>query len=135
MDFTELAFTLFFLAWCATVAVSCGAIRTLWLRVLRDAAVHNEELQKVHDFYKTALTHIGTTAQTGRPEIPAAVVTFEDDAELRVRAAIADDTIRRGMAEMRAAYQAARMPVPDDTALRAEVESLLAGESPAAFAR
>lgn len=134
MDFPQVAFVVLFLMWCATVAVACGVVRTVWLRELRAAAGHNEqltrELGRLHEFYRTALERIGTTLQTGRPEVPEAIVTHEDDAEMRVRAQVSQETIERGIAQLRRAYESANIKPPSDAELREEALMLSVGVSP-----
>lgn len=69
--------------------------------------------------------------QYGAPEPQAAAIADrEPDAELTVRMAVREDTIRRGVTELRRAYQAVGIVMSDDE-LRAEAESMVQGVSPA----
>ncbi len=67
-------------------------------------------------------------ATTGTTDRPAALVqTPEPDARQILSSRVVEETIANGMIQLRELYARAGVPVPDDGALREEVEVMLGG--------
>lgn len=96
---------------------------------LRDA---REQLAKERDRIVPDPYAVARLLTTGSPvERPAE--SFEVvEPEVRARAALTEEAIKRGIADLRTAYEASALTVPSDEELRREVEDIMLGNSPAA---
>ncbi len=140
----EILAGVFGVLWVATLILGAAVVRTIWLRELAAAERHAEErhawvkeahereqsaIGALHEFYRKALEQVTNSLNYGSPVKPEAVTTEPKDAELDLRAAIAESTIVNGMNALRREYEAIGMHPTDDD-LREEVTSLMAEAMP-----
>jgi phosphoglycerate-specific signal transduction histidine kinase len=130
----NLFISVLFAMWVITLIVAAAAVRTIWLRELgaaaRNAEQHHREIEHLHQFYEKALEAIGHTMSYGQPTLQPAVVTEQPDAETHLRRTISEQTIQRGMADLKSGYEAAGLNNIPEERLRDEVLQLMSGISP-----
>jgi hypothetical protein len=84
--------------------------------------------ERLLDAQKADVATLVRLATTGSPEGPQALVQSpEPDAHQVLTSRVVEETILKGMEQMRDEYRRAGIPVPDDATLREEVEMLIDG--------
>jgi hypothetical protein len=120
--------------WAVIATIVALAEAVVWWALARAHAREIAEWRampdRVNAVWLATLEKMGNVRDLGTPTPPPVTVSREIDAEERVQRMVSEDTIQRGMQQIRAMYSAANMRPPEDDVLRSEAISMLGGNEP-----